>query len=146
MNIYLTGTPARIALAVMAVVGFILAMGDVLDIYDALWRFSVPLTLVYAALIWRFALGPAKGEPRPRGVWPLGLDIVLGKLAATIAILLGTLGVIALGYDLVRLAADNWPYIVLALGVVAVIVVWALLAGRKRDGAPPRPGSDDLVR
>jgi len=90
--------------------------------------------------------GPAKGEARPKGAWPLGLDIVLGKLAATLAILLGTLGVIALGYDLVRLVADNWPWIVLALGLVAVIVIWACLAGRKRAGAPPRPGSDDLVR
>jgi hypothetical protein len=146
MNIYLTGTPARIALAVMAVVGFVLALGDVLDIYDALWKFTVPATLVYAALIWRFALGPAKGEPRPTGVWPLGLDIVLGKLAMTIALLFCTLGVVALGYDLLRLVADNWPYIVLALGVVAGLVVWAWLLGRKGDGAPPRPGPDDLVR
>jgi membrane protein implicated in regulation of membrane protease activity len=118
----------------------------VLDIYDALWKFTVPATLVYAALIWRFALGPAKGEPRPKGVWPLGLDIVLGKLAMTIALLLCTLGVIALGYDLVRLVADNWPYIVLALAVVAVIAIWAWLAGGKRTDAPPPPGSDDLVR
>jgi hypothetical protein len=132
MNIYLTGTPARIALAVMAVVGFLLALGDVLDMYDALWRFTVPATLVYAALIWVFVLGPTKGEPPPRGVWPLGLDIVLGKLLVTIAILLATLGVIALGYDLFRLVADNWPWIVLALGLLAAIFAWAWLTGRKR--------------
>jgi len=146
MNFYLTGTAARIALAVMALVGFVLALGDVLDIYDALWKFTVPATLVYAALIWRFALGPAKGAPRPKGVWPLGLDIVLSKLAMTIALLLCTLGVIALGYDLFRLVADNWPYVVLALGVVAAIAIWAWLAGGKRTDSLPPPGSDDLVR
>jgi membrane protein implicated in regulation of membrane protease activity len=64
----------------------------------------------------------------------------------TIAILLATLGVIALGYDLFRLVADNWPWVVLALGLLAIVFIWAWLAGRKRAGAPPPPGSDDLVR
>ena len=146
MNIYLTGTAARIALVVMALVGFLLALGDVLDMYDALWRFTVPLTLVYGALIWRFVLGPAKGEPKPKGYWPLSLDIVLGKLAVTIALLLATLGVIALGYDLFGLVAENWPWIVLALGLLAVIVLWACLPSRKRASARRLPGPDDLVR
>lgn len=125
------GPIGRVALVVLAVLGFLLALGDVLDFYDASWKISVPLTLVYAALIWRFALRPAKGEPPPTPAWPLGLDIILGKLAATAAVLLITLGAVALTWDLIGLIRDNWHYVVIAAVLLAVIVGWAMLAGRK---------------
>lgn len=59
----------------------------------------------------------------------------------TIAILLATLGVVALGYDLWRLAAHNWPYIVVALGLLAAVFAWALLPGRKARTGVPDPGA-----
>lgn len=71
MNITLIGPAARVAIVVGAIVGFILALGDVLDVYDALWKVTAPLTLVYAALIWRFALRPPRASQRRRraGRW-----------------------------------------------------------------------------
>jgi hypothetical protein len=135
MPIVLYGPLARIAIVVMAILGFLLALGDVLDFYDALWMFTVPATVVYAVVIWVFVLAPAKGEAKPEATWPLGLDVILVKLMMTVALLLTTLGVIALGYDLVGLVIHNWPLILLALGVVVVIIGWAMLPERKRRKA-----------
>jgi hypothetical protein len=139
MPIHIRGPIGRAIFVVVAIGGFVLALGDVLDFYDAHWPFTVPLTLVYAALVWRFALAPAKGEAPPRPVWPLGLDLVLAKLAMTVVILLVTLGVVALGYDLVRLVAQNWPYVVAAGVIVAGIILWACLPERK---SRRRPGAE----
>jgi hypothetical protein len=121
----------------------------VLDVYDAQWKISVPLTLVAGALIWRFALAPAAGEKKPRPGWSVAVHLAM-KLGMTIALLLGGLGLIGLAYDLYGLAAGNWAYIVLALVLLAVILLFAMIperrksrerraAGRKAD--PP----DDLV-
>ena len=125
--IVLWGPAARVAIIVCAIVGFLLALGDVLDLYDALWRYTVPATLIYGALIWRFALATPKGEPSPAGGL---LATFLTKLVLTIALILATLGLIALIWDIVKLVADNWPYVVLALVIVAGVCVWALIAGR----------------
>jgi hypothetical protein len=143
------GPLAGIIFAVIIVFGFLLALGDVLDLYDALWRYTVPATLVYAALIWIFALGPAKGQPKPRAAWPLGLDVILAKLGMTMAILIGSLGAIALVWDLIKLVGDHWHYIVLTLGVVALIVLFAMWPQKGKPdsgGSPRRTGkSDDIV-
>jgi hypothetical protein len=160
MQIYLIGPVGRAIILVLAIFGFVLALGGVLDAYDAYWMFTVPLTVVYGALIWRFALAPADGEFTPTGGWALAVYHVL-RLVMTIALLLVTLGVVALGYDVFLLVVHNWHYVVVALVIVMLIVGWAMLperestrrrrAGDSRNG-PPRvgeltdpPGSDDLV-
>jgi hypothetical protein len=160
MPIYLLGPIGRAIILVLAIIGFILALGDVLDTYDAYWKFTVPLTVVYAGLIWRFALAPAEGEFTPKGGWALAFYLVL-KLGMTMALLLVTLGVIALGYDIFLLVVHNWHYVVIALAIIALIVGWAVLPERKntrkRPAAaghiaasafserPDRRGPDDLV-
>lgn len=131
----LSGPMARVVILFCAVFGFLLAMGDVLDIYDALWRYTVPATLAYGALIWRFALATPKGEEPLSGRASRGA--FARKLVMTVLVILATLGVIALVWDIYVLVADNWPYVVLALVVMAAICVWALLAGDKRAA----PGS-----
>jgi len=143
MYIHLRGPIGRLVILVLAIGGFILALGDVLDFYDAWWKFTVPLTLVYAVVIWRFALATPKGEPEPAPGWPLGLNVIIVKLATTVGLLLATLGVIALGYDLFLLVAHNWHIIVVALGLVVVIMLVALIPGlgssRKRRRAANHP-------
>ena len=69
--IHIRGPLARLIIAVVAVFGLLVALGDVLDFYDANWKVCVPLTLVYAAGIWVFALRDPKGEPLPPPAWPL---------------------------------------------------------------------------
>lgn len=154
MRIYLYGPIGRVIILVLAIFGFVLALGDVLDAYDANWKVTVPLTVIYAVLIWRFALSPAEDEFMPKGGWALAFYLVM-KLGMTIALLLLTLGVVALAYDLFRLVADNWPYVVMALVIIALIIGWALLPERKnarkrgastgRAAPEPPPGSDDLI-
>jgi hypothetical protein len=126
--VVLWGPAARIAIIISGVVGFVLALGDVLDLYDALWPYTLPATAIYGALIWRFALATPKGEPPVSGGAPA---LVLMKLAMTIALILATLGLAGLALDIARLVAGNWPYIVLALVIVAAVCLWAVLAGRK---------------
>jgi hypothetical protein len=134
----------------IAVGGFVLALGDVLDVYDAQWKISVPLTLVAGALIWRFALAPAAGEEKPGPGWPPALYLIL-KLGMTIALLLGVLGLIGLAYDLYGLVIGNWVYIVLALVLLAVVLLFAMIPERKKARARRAaarnadPGPDDLV-
>jgi hypothetical protein len=133
-------------LLVAAIVGFVLALGDVLDFYDAWWKFTVPATIVLGALIWVFALSPAKGQPPPQPVWPLGLDIILGKLLMTIALLFGVLGVIALVYDAYGLILRNWHIIVVALGLLAVILVVFVVIPAMRDSKRAARGRPPLVK
>jgi len=152
MYIYLRGPIGRLIILVLAIGGFILALGDVLDFYDAWWKFTVPATLVYAVLIWRFALATPKGEPEPTPGWPLGLNVIIVKLATTLALLLATLGVIALGYDIFLLVADHWHIIAVALGLVVVILLVALIpgigSGKRRRAATgadaERANADDV--
>jgi hypothetical protein len=134
--IYLRGPIGRLVILALAIGGFILAMGDVLDFYDAWWKITVPLTLVYAAAIWIFALGTPKGESKPEAVWPLGLDIILGKLLMTVGLLLVTLGVVALAWDLFLLVKHNWAMILVALGLMVVIVLFAMIPQRKSSRRP----------
>jgi hypothetical protein len=133
INIWLSGPLGRLAFFVIAIGGFLLALGEVLDIYIALWMFTLPATAVYGALLWCFALPSAQDGARPEGAGEWALFLVL-KLGMTIALVLGTLGVIALGYDLYGLVLGNWPWIVLTIGLLAVIFVWTTLAegGRAR--------------
>ena len=149
VSIWLSGPLGRAAFFIIAIGGFLLALGDLLDIYAALWRFTVPATLVYGALLWRFALPSAKDAAQPEGAGEWVIFLVL-NLGMTVALILGTLGVIALGYDLYGLVLGNWPWIVLTIGLLAVIFTWATLAEgrtRKRQRATGHPaaGSDDLV-
>ena len=151
MPFYLFGPIGRAIILVMAIFGFVLALGGVLDAYDAYWKFTAPLTVVYAGLIWRFALAPAKGEFVPERGWALAFYLVM-KLGMTIALLLVTLGLIALGYDVYRLIVHNWHYVVIALVIIALIVGWAVLPERKSarkrhaaGGQPDHPGSDHLA-
>jgi hypothetical protein len=148
VNIWLRGPVGLAALVIIAVCGFLLAMGDVLDLYDALWKFTVPATVVYGALLWRFALTPAKDDERLQGAGAWTLHLVL-KLGMTVALMLGTLGVIALGYDVYGLVLANWRIIVVAIGLLGVIAIWATLAEwgrtRKRAAGQPAARSDDLV-
>ncbi len=132
----LWGPAARIALVVCAVFAFLLALGDVLDFYIALWRFTVPATLVYGALIYRFGLATPKGPDAPANGWDPGL--VLMKLLMTVAAVGATLGAIALVYDVAGLVVRNWHYVVLAFVIVAGVCLWGLVLGRReaRRSAP----------
>ncbi len=129
-SITLWGPLARIAICVLAVFGFVLALGDVLDLYGAYWWITAPATLVYVVVLWRYALVPAKGAPPPTPVWPLGLDIVLTKALMTLALVMLTLGAVALAWDLIKLGAQYWPYLVLSLLILAAICVWSLIPGK----------------
>jgi len=161
--IRLRGWPAVVMWVVLTVFAFLVALGDVLDFYDAWWKFTVPLTLVYAALLWRFAIPLLmKGEPPTEPTWPLGLDSILVNLMITITLLVATLGAIALVWDLIRLIGIHWHYVVITLGLLAVIIVWAMLmpddkkrkrkrkhAGRRADAVVDGPkqthGPNDIV-
>jgi hypothetical protein len=139
MHIWLRGTAARVALLVMAVVGFVLAMGDVLDLYVVLWKFTLPGTLVYAVLLWCFVLAEPRDEPQTP---------VVVKLAMLLVLLLTTLGAVALAWDLYGLVARNWPMILLAFALLAVIFGWTFLTTRKAPKSEPKPRRDrrdDLV-
>jgi small-conductance mechanosensitive channel len=148
--IRLRGPLGALAFLIIAIGGFILAVGDVLDVYDAQWKISVPLTLIAGALIWRFALATAAGEEKPRRGWPVAVYLLM-KLGMTVALLLGVLGLIGLAYDLYGLVIGNWVYIVLALVLMAAVLLFAMIPERKKArarraaGRDADPGPDDLV-
>jgi hypothetical protein len=148
MGITFRGPIAVAIIVVLGIFSVVLALGDVLDFYDAWWKFTVPLTLVYAAVIWIFALAPAKGAPPDTPVWPLGLDIILGKLVMTIGLMLLTLGAISLTWDLIGLVRKNWPYVVITVVLLVVVMGCSALFGRSnKSGKKPaqEPGADDIV-
>jgi len=139
-TIRLRGWPAVVVWVVLTVFAFLVAMGDVLDFYDAWWKFTVPLTLVYAAALWVFVVPLlTKGkEPLPKSTWPLGLDVILANLVITVSLLVATLLAVALIWDLIRLVGIHWHYIVITLVLLAVIIVWAMLMPEEKKGKGKR--------
>jgi hypothetical protein len=130
MHIWLRGPLGAFVLFVLSVFAYLLALGDVLDTYDAYWKFSVPLTGVYAVLLWIFAaprvlravLPPVEGEA------PSALVDNIAKVIFTFLFLLATLIAVALIWDIMRLIRDNWHYVLVSVGLVVVLVVWTWAA------------------
>lgn len=129
--IILRGWVARVVLIVIGVLGFAAAAADVLDLYIAAWKVTAPATLLYGALIWRFALPPMDAAP-PRGPGEIALEIG-SKLALTLAAIAATLGLVALGIYAWRLAKTNWAYILLSLVLLAVAFAWAWFDQARQD-------------
>jgi hypothetical protein len=136
MHIWLRGWAARVFLIVAAVLGFLAGLATVLDFFDAHWPFTVPATLAWAVVLWTFAT--PKGEPGDRPA-----DILLTKLFVTIILLAITFGAIAAAIWIFALVADNWPYVVIALVIVGVIVLWAVIAGAMDERKARRKAAEE---
>jgi hypothetical protein len=127
VHIWLRGRAAVAYIVLLAVAGFLLALGGVLDAFDAHWKIAVPLTVLYAVLIWCFAWGPYMGDAKPSPTWPPSADMIVGRSVMTLGSLFATLFVISATYDLYLTVLANWHYLVVALVLMAVIVGIAML-------------------
>lgn len=132
--IILRGWAAWAAIVVGAVFGVLTVLATTADMLIAQWKIAAPALLVYGAVIWRWGLAPADRTAEAPPASPAeAIAETVAKLAATIAIILASLGLVAAGIYALQVAGANWAYVVLAVALLAAVFGWAWIGEVLRE-------------